>query len=99
MFLYSFYVFYMNTRPNVKYLNYSLLEQVNDVKYGLIFSFVMALVVYGVGLFIGNIVLSLCIQIPLGIAIYVGLSEAIKPEAYIFARGILLEQYRKRFKK
>lgn len=99
MFLYSFYVLYMNTRPNVKYLNYSLLEQVNDVKYGLIFSFVMALVVYGVGLFICNIVLSLCIQIPLGIAIYVGLSEAIKPEAYIFARSILLEQYRKRFKK
>lgn len=99
MFLYSFYVLYMNTRPNVKYLNYSLLEQVNDVKYGLIFSFVMALVVYGVGLFIGNIILSLCIQIPLGITIYVGLSEAIKPEAYIFARSILLEQYRKRFKK
>lgn len=99
MFLYSFYVLYMNTRPNVKYLNYSLLEQVNDVKYGLIFSFVMALVVYGVGLLICNIVLSLCIQIPLGIAIYVGLSEAIKPEAYIFARSILLEQYRKRFKK
>lgn len=98
MFLYSFYVLYMNTRPNVKYLNYSLLEQVNDVKYGLIFSVIMALVVYVVGLLIDNIVLSLCIQIPLGIAIYIGLSEAIKPEAYIFARSILQEQYHIRFK-
>jgi O-antigen/teichoic acid export membrane protein len=94
MFLYSFYVLYMNTRPNVKFLNYSLLEQVNDVKYGLIFSVIMSLIVYGVGLLIDNIVLSLCIQIPLGIAIYVGLSEVIKPDAYIFVRSNLQEKYR-----
>lgn len=99
MFIYSFYVLYMNTLPNKKYLNYSLMEQISDVKAGFLLSVIMASVVYVVGMFISNPILSLCVQIPLGVFLYVGLSEILKPEAYVFIKDLLMEQYRKRFQK
>lgn len=99
MLLYSFYVFYMNTKPNKKYLNYSIMEQIGDIKMGVIFSLIMLALVMGVGHFISNIFVSVCIQIPLGIGIYVGLSELFKPEAYCFVKDTMLVQLKRRFKK
>lgn len=99
MLLYSFYVLYMNTRPNEKYLEYSLMEQINDVKYGFTFSLAMAIIVYIAGVVIHTAWLALCIQIPLGVIVYIGLSEIWKPEAYSFTKGVIIEQYKQRFKR
>lgn len=97
MLLYAIFVLYMNTRPNEKFLDYSIIEQMNDVKSGLLLSIVMAAIVYFVGFFINSTWLALSIQIPLGIVIYLGLSEFFKPEAYSFAKVTILEQYKKHF--
>ena len=45
MLLYAIFVLYMNTRPNEKFLDYSIIEQMNDVKSGLLLSIVMAAIV------------------------------------------------------
>jgi len=99
MFIYSFYVLYMNTQPNKRHLNYSLLEQINDVKMGFINSIIMAAAVGGIGLLISNDILSICIQIPVGAVIYFGLSELLKPEAYIYVKEMLLEVFKTKFKR
>ena len=91
MLFYSLYVLYMNTRPNKKYLKYSLTEQINDVKAGIILSSVMAVLVYLAGLYIENDKLSVTIQIIFGVIIYVGFSELFKPEAYSYVRDMALK--------
>lgn len=95
-FFYSIYGLYLNTRPNSKLLNYSLSEQVGDVKIGVLFSVVMAIVVYIIGLFIENSFWALCLQIPVGIFLYVSLSELTRPEAYMFSKTTLIELYKKK---
>lgn len=95
MLLYSIYVLYMNTRPNSKYLNYSLLEQVNDVKSGIILSVIMAILVLAVGRFIPNAYLSLVVQILVGIVFYVAVSEILKLEAYSYVRSMALARLSK----
>lgn len=96
MFVYSFYVLYMNTRPNEKYLNYSLLEQINDVKAGLLLSVAMAAIVYLLGIFLKNIYLSIIIQIAVGMLFYIGLSSLIKVEAYFYVKEMIVEKLHKR---
>lgn len=96
MFLYSFYGLCLNTRPISRLLNYSLTEQVSDVKIGIVFSLIMALVVYVVGLFIEHSFFALWVQIPVGVFLYVGLSELVKPEAYVFSKKTLIDLYKKK---
>lgn len=96
MLLYGFVGFYFNTLPNKKHLCYPILEQLNDVKAGFLIGGVMALIVYVVGLYLLNPVLSLFVQIPLGVTVYVGLSEMFKPKAYVMTKGILLDYFFKR---
>lgn len=81
----------MNTRPNKKYLKYSLTEQINDVKAGVILSALMAVLVYLIGLVIDNIIISIIVQIAFGIVFYVGMSEFLRPEAYSYAREMALK--------
>ena len=99
MLFYSLYVLYMNTRPNKKYLKYSLTEQINDVKAGIILSSVMAVLVYLAGLYIENDKLSVTIQILFGVIFYVGFSEIFKPEAYSYVRDMALNYLKNRREK
>ena len=98
-FLYSIYGLFVNNRPNRKWLNYSLQEQVGDVKVGILFSTAMALFVYFIGLFFKNAVLALCVQIPIGIILYISLSEFIKPEAYMYSKTTLINLFKQKFNK
>ena len=91
MLFYSIYVLYMNTRPNKKYLNYSLTEQIYDVKAGVILSAIMAFLVHLIGMFIDNLIISVIVQILFGIMFYWGMSEIIRPEAYSYVREIALK--------
>ena len=62
----------INAWPNKKLLNYSYIDQVKDMLPQIMLSVVMGMVVYCVS-FIGlNDILTLVIQVPLGVLIYVG---------------------------
>lgn len=98
-FLYSIYGLFVNNRPNRKLLDYSLREQVGDVKVGVLFSIAMALLVYLIGLFFENAVWALCVQIPVGIILYVSLSELLKPEAYMYSKTTLINLYKQKFRR
>ena len=78
----------MNTRPNAKYLGYSLSEQINDVKAGLLLSLAMALIVYFWGVIIPNRILALFVQIPVGVLFYLGISHLLELDAYIYVKEI-----------
>lgn len=95
-FVYSIYGFYLNTRPNSKLLSYSLSEQINDVKVGVLFSIIIAFIVYILGLFIINSFWALCVQIPLGIFLYISFSELVKPEAYVFSKKALIDLFKEK---
>ena len=92
MFIYSIYVLYVNAKPNKKLLNYSVTEQIYDVKSGFILSSIMAVLVYGLGMFISNNIISLILQILLGAIFYIATSHYMKLEAYVYAKDILLKK-------
>ena len=80
----------INSWPNRKLLNYGYLEQLKDILPGIIIAVCMGASVYCVQ-FIGlSDVLTLCIQIPLGMIIYILLSKILKMESYQYLSGILI---------
>jgi len=87
---------FWTAKANSKIVGYSLWEQLNDVKYGLLLSFLMGVLVYLVGCLITNIYLSLIIQVILGATIYIGISEIGKFEAYLYAKNIVLSRFLKK---
>lgn len=99
LFIYSIYVLLMNTIPNKKHLQYSILEQINDVKAAFFMSGVMATAVYLVGLLNINVYLLLTIQILIGVIIYVGLSYLLKNETFFYLKDIVTDYYINRFRK
>ncbi len=91
MLLYSIYVLFMNAWPNRKYLNYSVWEQIRDVRSGFILSALMSCLVWGVGQVTSNVYLSLCLQILSGGVFYIGVSHLLKVEAYLFVRSNIVD--------
>lgn len=73
---------FVNAFPNKKLLNYSYLEQIKDV----LPSMVMALVMCGVVLLVGQLEISdfllLVVQMLVGVVVYLLLSVIFKPEPY-----------------
>lgn len=60
----------VNSWPNKKLMNYSYLEQFKDMLPQIILSLLMGFFVYSVQLIGLNDILTLCIQIPLGVMVY-----------------------------
>lgn len=80
----------INSWPNRKLLNYGYLEQLKDILPGIIIAVCMGACVYCVRLIGLSDVLTLCIQIPLGMVIYILLSKILKMESYQYLSGILI---------
>lgn len=99
MMLYSFYVLYVNTRPNKDLLGYSLREQLKDIMPNFLQSFVMAFVVYLVGMAIPNAYVALAFQIMLGVILYVGMSHFSHNENYEYVKSTLMDLYKRKMKK
>lgn len=79
----------INSWPNKKLLNYGYLEQLRDILPGIIIAICMGVCVYCVS-FIGlTDVITLCIQIPIGMIIYILLSNTFKLESYIYLCDVL----------
>ena len=79
----------VNNWPNRKLLNYNYFEQLKDVFPNLLLSFFMGVCVFIVS-FIGlNDLLTLIIQIVLGILIYLGFSYILKMKSYTYSVDVL----------
>lgn len=98
MMLYSFYVLYINTRPNKRYLDYSLREQLRDIMPNVLMALLMAVIVYLVGLFIPNLYICLVVQVVVGAVLYWGMSVWTKNENYLYVRDALIEIYHSKLK-
>lgn len=96
LLFYSVYVLYVNTRPNAKYLGYTLREQIKDVRGSFLLAGVMALLVYGIGSLITNALLCLMLQVLLGATFYIGISHLRGMEEYYYVRKTIVEIIRNR---
>lgn len=86
---------FVNAHPNKKLLNYSYLEQMKDIFPPIFMSFVMGGAVYAITFLQFNSILTLLIQIPVGILLYWGLSKLLHIESYEYIVGIL-KSFRKK---
>ncbi|WP_124065127.1 lipopolysaccharide biosynthesis protein [Clostridium sp. E02] len=75
---------FINSYPNKKLLNYSFLEQWRDVFPSFILSAIMCALVYGVQFLIEGTLLTLVVQIFVGVVSYVGLSWLFKIESFFY---------------
>lgn len=87
---------FINSYPNKKLLNYSFFAQWRDLLPSLLLAGVMFSVVYLITLISLPAWLMLIIQIPLGIAVYVGLSKLFKVEALQYGLDTIREMLGKK---
>lgn len=99
LFVYSIYVLMMNTIPNKKYIDYSIREQINDVKPSFLLSGFMAIIVYLVGYVPINVYFIMLIQFFVGVSIYLSFSYVFKLEAYEYVYDTITKLVGKRIKK
>ena len=86
----------INSWPNKKLLNYAYLDQVKDMLPQIIMSVIMGVIVYCVT-FIGlNDILTLLIQIPLGVAVYIAGSLLFHIDSFDYVIGIAKGYIKKR---
>ena len=72
----------INSWPNRKLLNYGYLEQLKDILPGIILAVVMGICVYPVQWIGLSDIITLCIQVPLGMIIYIIGSKIFKLESF-----------------
>lgn len=87
--LYSCVVLLMNSFPNIRLLDYSLLEQLKDILKNLVISLLMGAVVYCVSFLILPSWAVLLIQIIVGFTVYAALSVATKNESFEYVVAVV----------
>lgn len=95
MLITSFISQVVNSFPNKKLLNYSYLEQVKDMLPQIILSLVMGAIVYAVTFLKLSSVITLVIQIPVGVFVYWVGSKLFHIESYEYIVG-MLKNFRKK---
>ncbi len=95
MLITSFISQVVNSFPNKKLLNYSYLEQVKDMLPQIILSLVMGAIVYAVTFLKLSSVITLAIQIPVGVVVYWVGSKLFHIESYEYIVG-MLKNFRKK---
>lgn len=79
----------INSWPNKKLLNYGYLEQLKDILPGIILAVVMGICVYGIEWLGLSDIVTLVIQVALGMIIYLGISKILKLESYEYLMTIV----------
>ena len=92
------FFFFLKAFPNRKLLKYSYVEQLGDILPNLLLAAFMGAVVYSVEWLNLNAVLTLVIQIPLGVVVYVVGSMLFKLDSYNYVLNSL-KNFLKRNKK
>lgn len=75
---------FVNAYPNIKLLNYSYLEQWKDIYPSLLLSLAMGLVVYTIKWLGLPIILTLTMQVLIGIIIYIAMAWVFKLETFVY---------------
>lgn len=79
----------INSWPNRKLLRYRYIDQVKDMLPQIMLSLAMGGVVYSVNfLHLGSIA-SLCVQVPLGAVLYIGVSAVLKLDSFQYVFGVV----------
>lgn len=89
----------INSWPNKKLMNYGYLEQLKDILPGILLAAVMGIAVYCVRFFNLNEWITLIIQVPLGVVIYIALSVVLKLEPFFYCIKTVKPVVLKMFKK
>ena len=89
---------FVNASPNKKLLNYSYFEQMKDILPSMIISIIMGTLTYCVIFLNLSRLLTLIIQVIVGIVIYVGLAEIFKLECYLYLKNMIFGFLKKRKK-
>ena len=95
MLVTSFISQVVNSWPNKKLLNYSYLEQVKDMLPQIGLSLLMGIIVYFVSFLHLNSLITLLIQIPIGVIVYWLFSKLLHIESYEYIVG-MLKNFRKK---
>lgn len=80
---------FINAFPNKKLLGYSYLNQIRDIFPSIIISLVMGAIVFSVLLLNYSDIITLLIQVPLGIVVYVLLSKLFQRDIFDYTLSIL----------
>ena len=80
---------FINTFPNKKYLKYGIWEQLKDLLPNILLAGFMGIVVYSVNFLGLKPIVSLMLQIPLGVVVYTGGAKVFKIESYSYCKNIL----------
>lgn len=80
----------INSWPNKKLLNYGYLEQLKDILPGILLAFLMGLCVNMIDFFNFADIVTLMIQIPLGVSIFIGASAIFHLESFEYLKGIVI---------
>lgn len=78
----------INSWPNKKLINYSYIEQLQDILPSILISVFMGICVSLVNIFKLPLLIKLIIQIILGVLIYIYMSEVLKLESYKYIKNI-----------
>ena len=92
--VYSVIATMFNAAPNKKLLDYSYLEQVKDILPSFIFAILMGVSVYPINLISMPTILTLLVQVMVGMFFYVGVSAFLKMEPFYYILNTI-----KRFKR
>lgn len=90
---------FINAYPNIKLLNYSLKEQMNDILPSLIMSGVMSVVVYLIGFITMNNIVKLLLQVLIGLGAYIAFSVFTKNKEFSFIAQMCIGNLKKIRKK
>lgn len=83
---------FINAFPNRKLLNYSYWEQIKDLLPSIGISAVMGISVLAVELLQLNVVVTLVVQIVIGVIVYVGLSKLLKLECFSYIVNVIKKE-------
>ena len=89
----------INSWPNKKLMNYGYLEQLKDILPGILLAAFMGGCVYCVNFLHLHSVITLLIQLPLGVVIYIGFSYLLKLESFTYCLGMIKPLIQKVFKR
>lgn len=78
----------INSWPNKKLINYSYIEQLQDILPSILISVFMGICVSFVNIFKLPLIIKLIIQIVLGVLVYISMSEILKLESYKYIKNI-----------
>lgn len=96
MLFFNIFVYFINSYPNKKNIGYTYRQQLLDVFPNVLLSLTMAVVVYALGRLGMNNLLSVIVQVLVGMTLYVVASIIFKNESYHYVKDMVLEKFKRK---